>query len=71
MSKHARLALPLAALTMLSSGCATPTVLTATNCDVGNHVLVRRADVLTPDTSKDILVNNRSREAGGCKKVAL
>lgn len=66
MQKLARLALPLALLGPLT-GCATPFVVTATNCDVGNLITISKKDVLTERTASDIEANNKSRLAAGCK----
>lgn len=48
-------------------GCATPNILLATNCEVGNRVTVSKHDTLTERTASEIEGNNRSRDAAGCK----
>lgn len=68
MQKLARLAMPLVLLAPLT-GCATPFVVTATNCEVGNRVTVSKHDTLTERTASEIEGNNRSREAAGCKNA--
>lgn len=66
MKKLARLVLLLASPALLT-GCATPFVVTATNCEVGNRVTVSKHDTLTERTASEIEGNNRSRDAAGCK----
>lgn len=61
-----RIALAFFVLALLQ-GCATPNILTATNCEVGNRVTVSKNDKLTERTASEIEGNNRSRDAAGCK----
>lgn len=68
MRRLTRLVLLLAPLALLTGCASLKSIVVTANCAVGNHVTISRNDKLTEQTASEIEGNNRSREAGGCKR---